>query len=276
MTFQPIVPFSGVAGLQYVERTQEHQKEIFVSSPVNKREIQYFKDHISKVSNAEELVKDYTLLKVALGAFGLQDDINKKYFIKKVLEEGTEDPDAFANKLVDPRYRKISDAFGFGNTLGSQNQNSEFIQNIVEEFTTEQFEVAVGNSNNSVRLAMYFKRQISEIASNQATDTAWYQIMGNTPLRTVFETAFGLPKSIGALEVERQLEIFKEKSEVFLGTDSPSIFANEDRIAEFVNTFLSRDQLNTGPTNSTAGFSALSLLTSSNFNTNLLLSNSKL
>ena len=40
---------------------------------------------------------------MALGAFGLQDDINNRYFIRKILEEGTTNEDALANRFSDTR-----------------------------------------------------------------------------------------------------------------------------------------------------------------------------
>jgi len=268
-------PFSGIAGLRYIERTEETQKQVFGQSASFSREVEYFKENISKITSAQELVDDYTLLKVSLGALGLQEDIGKKYFIKKILDEGTEAPTAFANKLVDPRYKKLADEFGFAEPLGSKTAQSDFAEKMIEKFKTEQFEVAVGDVDNSVRLAMNFKRQIGDIAQNETqVDTSWYQIMGNTPLRTVFETAFGLPTSVGALDVERQLEIFKEKSQSLLGESSVTMFNDSDKIDELIQVFMARDQLKSGPTAATSGYSALTLLQSSGQSfTNLLLSN---
>ena len=44
------------------------------------------------MKSAADLVADRRLLKVALGAFGLEGEIDKKAFIRKVLEEGTDRP----------------------------------------------------------------------------------------------------------------------------------------------------------------------------------------
>ena len=277
MTFQPLVPLSGVAGLRFIERTQEAQQTVFNKSPSISREVEYFKENIHKAATADDLTSDYLLLKVALGAFGLDDDLSKKFFINKILDEGSEEPDAFANRLVDTRYRDLAETFGYGNLLGANVLQSEFADKIVEAYQTRQFERAVGESDNSLRLAMNFKREISDAASNDiALDTAWYQVMGNTPLRTVFETAFGLPTSVGALDVERQLELFKEKSRALFGDDSLTIFQDPENIDKLLNDFMVREQLNSGPVASTPGFSALSLLQNSSLGaagtTNLLLS----
>jgi len=277
MTFQPLVPLSGVAGLQFIERTQEAQQAAFNNSPLISREIEYFKENIHKAATAEDLTNDYLLRKVALGAFGLDEDLSKKYFINKILDEGTEDESAFANRLVDTRYRDMAETFGYGNLLGANVLQSDFADKIVQAYQTRQFEQAVGDVDNSIRLAMNFKREIGASAADGiAQDTAWYQIMGNTPLRTVFESAFGLPTSIGALDVERQLELFKEKSRALFGSDSLTIFQEQDQVDKLLNDFMVRQQLDSGPTSSTPGFSALSLLQNTGLGTtgttNLLLS----
>lgn len=277
MTFQPLVPLSGLAGLRFVERTQEAQQEVFNKSPQIAREIEYFRENIFKAATAEDLTNDYLLRKVALGAFGLEDDLNKKAFIEKILDEGTEDTEAFANRLVDTRYREFSEAFGYGNILGANVLQSDFAEKIIAAYQTQKFEAAVGDADNSIRLALNFKREIPEIANSETpTDTTWYQIMGNTPLRTVFETAFGLPQSIGALDIERQLEMFKEKSSSVLGDESLSVLQDPEKIDLLLNDFMVRQELNAGPANSTPGFSALSLLQNTGLGasatTNLLLS----
>ena len=95
MTFQPVVPAGGVAGWRFLQRTYDTQLQTFSASPVNDREIKYFLDNISNVKSAEELVSDRRLLQVALGAFGLEDDINNRYFVQKILSDGTRSDDAW-------------------------------------------------------------------------------------------------------------------------------------------------------------------------------------
>jgi len=136
----------------------------------------------------------------------------------------------------------------------------------------------VGDVDNSIRLAMNFKREIIDYTSeNKATDTAWFQVMGNTPLRTVFEKAFNLPSSVGALDIERQLDIFKEKSQKILGSESLTALADPDKLDRIIRDFMIRDQLAGGSRAPVAGSAALSILQNSSLGSigtaNLLLSN---
>ena len=278
MSFQPLVPLSGIAGLRFMERTQEAQLEVFNKSPQIEREIQYFKENISGALTAESLTDDFLLRKIALGAFGLDDDLPKKFFINKILSEGTDDREAFANRLVDGRYRELAQTFGYGNALGANVEQSDFAEKIISAYQTQKFERAVGDVDNSIRLAMNFKREIIDYTSeNKATDTAWFQVMGNTPLRTVFEKAFNLPSSVGALDIERQLDIFKEKSQKILGSESLTALADPDKLDRIIRDFMIRDQLAGGSRAPVAGSAALSILQNSSLGSigtaNLLLSN---
>src|SRR5690606_39015084 len=92
MSFQPTIPMGGLAGWRFLERTAAAQRAAFERGPELARDIAYFQERIAAVGSAEELVADRRLLKVALGAFGLEDEIDKKAFVRKVLEGGTDDP----------------------------------------------------------------------------------------------------------------------------------------------------------------------------------------
>ncbi len=52
----------------------------------------YFEANIGKVETAADLVGDRRLLKVALGAFGMDGEIDKRAFLRKVLEEERGEP----------------------------------------------------------------------------------------------------------------------------------------------------------------------------------------
>ena len=280
MNFQPIVPIGGVAGFLFVERTREAQQEVFDRSPQLEREVAYFRENVATIGSAEELVADRTLLTVALGAFGLEDEIDKRYFLQKILEEGSEESDALANRLVDTRYREFAAAFGFGDLLGSRVQQSDFAERIVDAYKTRQFEVAVGNVDNSIRLSLNFEREIAGfLPETDAVDqagTAWFRIMGNEPIRAVIQSALGIPDAVSALDVDRQREIFEDKATQIYGTSSVNLFQDPENVDRIIRDFLAREQIESGPSASTPGMSALTLLSSSGLGTastaNLLLS----
>ena len=88
MTYQPVIPLGGVAGWAFLNKTKGRQSASFANSPEIKRDIAYFQANIGAIKSAKDLVANRKLLKVALGAFGLDGDLNKRFFIRKVFEEG--------------------------------------------------------------------------------------------------------------------------------------------------------------------------------------------
>jgi hypothetical protein len=262
MSFQPVVPFGGVVGLQYLRRTMDIQREAFDASPVLKRDVDYFRENIASVTSAEDLVSNRQMLKVALGAFGLDGDLDSKFLIRKVLEEGVTSPEALANRLSDTRYRELSKAFGFGNGTLPNTGLSGFAERITSAYLQRQFEVGVGASDNNLRLALSFEREIPEIAQRSTSDeTKWFTVMGNRPLRQVFETAFGLPTAFGTLDLDRQLDTFRDRAERFLGISEFSDLADPETQNRLVQLFLTRAQLAQGPSLSAAGSGASVALT---------------
>ena len=100
MPFPPAIPLSGLAGFRFIERTYDRQFITFNKSPDFQREVEYFRENAGNITTVDQLMGDRRILAVVLGAFGLGDDIDKGAFIRKVIEEGTFEGDAFANRLV--------------------------------------------------------------------------------------------------------------------------------------------------------------------------------
>lgn len=262
MTFQPVIPFSGASGWAFLQRTEAAQREAFENSPSVQRDIEYFKENIGNVETAEDLVGDYQLMKVALGAFGLDDDLSNKAFIKKVLEEGSLDAESFANRMVDKRYLALTEAFGFD--LGTPSTKlSDFADEITANFADRQFEVAVGEQNSDMRLAMALERDLGEIIDSDNTDDGkWFAVMGNEPLRQVFETAMGLPSSFAALDIDRQVDGFRKKAEAYFGDGEISQFSDPAQLEELNRLFLVRSEIALGSSGMSSGNIALTLLQS--------------
>lgn len=81
--------------------------------PVVSRDTEYYLANIGKVKSAEEFVNDYRLFNYAMKAHGLEDMAYAKAFMLKALKEGVDDPDSFANKMIDKRYAEFVRSFNF-------------------------------------------------------------------------------------------------------------------------------------------------------------------
>jgi hypothetical protein len=95
------------------------------------RNAAYYKDNIGSVKTIDQFLKNDRLYRYAMKAYGLEDMIYAKAFMKKVLESNPTDADSFANKLTDKRYRDFAAAFSFTSTdtavAQSANQTDEMI-----------------------------------------------------------------------------------------------------------------------------------------------------
>lgn len=248
-------------GWRLLERTEAVQRTAFEQSAQVDRDMAHFRERIASVETAEDLVADRTLLRVALGAYGLDEELGKTFFLKKILEEGSESRDALANKFVDPRYRDLAEAFGFGDLLGARTWEPGFADRILDRYKERQFEIAVGNQDPNMRLALGFRREIADYAgSDLAENTIWLRILGSKPMREVFESAFNLPKEFSTLDVDKQVEVLSSRAQDILGRDGFRAFADPDVTQRIIDRFLLRKQIEGGPSAATPGAAALSLL----------------
>ncbi|MCB1369161.1 MAG: DUF1217 domain-containing protein [Rhodobacteraceae bacterium] len=262
MSFQPATPLGGVAGWAFLNRTLERQSASFRDSSEVARETAYFRDNIGKVTDAAGLVSDHRLLRVALGAFGLDSDIDKRFFVRKVLEEGTADPASMANRLVDKRYARLADAFGFDNPFGARTARPQAMATITAAFETRQFEIAVGNSDPSLRLALGFRREIAALAEAGGA-TGWYGLLGNIPVRKVLVEGFGLPTSFAGLDIDRQVATLQDRTASLYGSGDIAVFSDPDRVEDTIRRYLARSGASNSSIASGPAATALSLLQAS-------------
>ncbi len=276
MSYSPIIPVSGLAGWQFLQRTQARQQEIFNNSSVIKRDIEYFRANIDKVKTAQDLISDRRLLGVALGAYGLADEINKKAFVRKILDEGVFDPDSFANRLANPNYIEFAKMFSFAD--GGFFPTSGRIDEIIDNYKKNSFEIAIGEVDSSMRLALNFKTEMKDLAEQGlAQKTGWLRVLGSKPLRAVVEKVFNLPSSFSQIDLDQQTRVLMEKSAKIFGSKKIDVFADKKNIDKAIQSFLLREQIENGVNNNLKQSAALSLLTGSfgaNSIMNLLLSNS--
>lgn len=242
--FQPVIPLSGLGGWRFLQQTYDSQFAAFTQSAQLQRDSDYFRENIGNVETAEDLVSDYRLLTITLGAFSLQDDINSQFFIRKILEEGTTNEDSLANRFTDPNYKELSEAFGFGPGETLKIGEPLFAETIIDQYEAIKFEIAAGEQDESMRYALYAEREMGDLAvDDMSNDAKWYTIMGDAPLRNIFEKALNLPSSFGEIDLEQQLGVFKERAEKEFGTDDLSVFSDPASIQDLITKYVVRNQI---------------------------------
>lgn len=244
MSYQPVLPSEGYVGWQFLQRTRAAQQTAQSSTPAARRDETYFRERIAGINSAEDLVKDRTLLRVSLTAFGLQDDLPNRAYLQKVLESSIYDPKSFVNRLTDKRYYQFAQAFGFADRMVPRNKFQGFASEILTQFRDRSFEVAVGEQSEDMRLALALQRDLPQLAVKSVSDTArWFTVLGTPSLRNVFERAFNLPSSFGQLDLDRQADILRRRTEGLTGANTVEQFAQPEALAALTKRFLLMGQI---------------------------------
>lgn len=260
MSFAPILPLSGAAGWAMLKRTMAAQTAAMQATPEMTRDTDYFRANIAKVTTADQLVGDRRLLKIALGAFGLEGDIGNKAFVKKVLTDGITSGAALANRLADKRYLQMANAFRFDQTVPAT-QTAGFAATILAAYKARTFETAVGTQDENLRLALNAQRELTALAAASSSEnTKWLTILGSAPLAQVFQKALGLAARTSALNLDQQLLLYKSKATAVFGDNGISQFTDSTKSETLIKRFLSRAQADQFTNLSNGSSIALTLL----------------
>lgn len=263
MPVSPVLVSSGLTGWNFLKASLPTQETVFNNSADISRDVEYFKDNIGDVKTLDDFMGDRRLLKVALGAFGLGEEINKGAFVRKVLEEGTQDRSAFGVRLNNSDYLDMARMFDFSS--GTLSLSEADVASAVKDYQQESFEVALGDVDNGMRLALNFKREIAKLADSGLSENGgWFKAMGSVPLRTVLESAFNMPSGFAQLDIDKQKELLSDKANVLFGGKSVDVFKDPEVVETTIRRYLLQEQIASGPTANTPGFAALSLLTGAN------------
>lgn len=248
MSFQPIILGNGLPAWSLLNRTLSTQQEMHSKNQIIQSDTRYFSENFASMKTADDIVSDRRILRVILGAYGLSDDIENKFFIKKIMNEGSTEPTAFANKLSDQRYRSLASDFDFSTKSPNLGTRSELMSQTIERFQRQAFEEAVGASSNDMRLGLTFQRTLSELVQSTNTNSAaWYQLMATPPLREVMQKALGFPQEFANLEIDDQFRRFQDKSESVFGSSDLSEMSEQRLSDEIIRRFLILQQTSQVP-----------------------------
>ncbi|HAE25987.1 MAG TPA: flagellar protein [Hyphomonas adhaerens] len=257
--FQPAIPLSGIGGWKFLQATYSRQLESFTDSPQVRNDRDYMLDKLSQTMSVDDFMADRRLLRVTMTAFGLGGEEWKGGFIRKALEEVGDPESTFLPRLNNPKYTKFAEALSpiDGKIITSSSQRAKMAVN----FEAESFRTAVGDVDDSMRLALNYQSEIAEIAGKESSDKAiLYRILGDVPVRTVMQTAFNLPDGLSSLDLDRQADIFKEKIQSVLGVSDLSDLGTPEVTEKMIHRFLAMETIENGSTSYSSASAALTLL----------------
>lgn len=155
------------------------------------READYYKANIGKVKTPEDLLKDQRLYAYAMKAYGLEDQIQSKGLMRKVLESDLSKTDSFANKLVDKRYREFAAAFQFGSSGTAAIQTASQTEALTEAYSSHRVALATRASTDINAFKSRLDSLVQSITSPQSTDVAG-AILNDPALLSFLENTAGL------------------------------------------------------------------------------------
>ena len=225
---------SSLVWYKMIEKSHEKEMALFEKQPQIKREIQHFQEKAKAITTVDDLLKDRRVLQFALSAFQLEDQVNSKGLVKKLLTEDLENRKSLVNRLVDPRYKQFATAFKSLAAGEKPFQSAEFVKTIVGAYKTNEFEKFEGERNPALREALFFKRSIKNLTSVS-------QILANPTLSKVARVALGLPDQFAALEFDQQ------KTRLSKSIDLKK-FKDPAHVEKFIQRFLVMSDMKSGGT----------------------------
>ena len=198
---------STIADYQRISKDMNRSLKITAKKPDVSRETQYYLTHIGKVTSIDDFLKDYRLYSYAMKAFGLSEMTYAKAFMRKVLTEGTDKTDSFANTLSDKRYQQFAETFNFVRYGVTTTIFDRTRQGTVDAYVRQTLEEDAGARNEGVRLALYFNRKAGDIKSA-------YGILADPALLKVVQTALAIPAATSAMDIDRQAQMIAARLNV--------------------------------------------------------------
>ncbi|MDO5605407.1 MAG: DUF1217 domain-containing protein [Paracoccus sp. (in: a-proteobacteria)] len=241
MSYQVLVGTGGIAGWALLNRTEIRQRELVANDRAVASASDNFRGKIGSVSAASDLVNDYRLLDVSLKAFGLEGDIHNRAFIRKVLESDLSDERSLANRLSNKAYLRMAETFGFSEKDEPPVRAPGAVEEIISAYVDREFDRRVGQSDQNLRLALNARRELAALAQRDASETTkWYEVLGSTPLRKVFQGAFGFSDAYGKLPIERQKNEYIQAADRMFGSGGMSNFSSPENVEKLIRRFLAR------------------------------------
>ncbi|MCB4804350.1 DUF1217 domain-containing protein [Methylobacterium brachiatum] len=190
-----------------------------------KKEVQYFKDNIGKVKTVDEFLRNTRLYTFAMKAFGLDDMIYAKGFMKNVL---VGEPDSngrvLVDRLQDSRYRDFAAAFNFKAYGQKPTSSDPELQAMIDAFTKKNDPSAKPKYDSKTEDLKNYITNISPFIKSMD------DIVSDSTLSDIIRTTLGLPPAASTDGADENAALFDGKIDV-------STFQDPEQLREFIDRF---------------------------------------
>jgi hypothetical protein len=192
---------------QLIARDMAKSIERVASQAMVERESQYYLENIETIKSAKDFIANTRLFSYAMKAFGLEEMTYAKALMVKAMEQGIDEDDALANKLVDARYKEFVETFNFNRYGDKTTIFDRTRQGTVDKYVRQTLELQAGEQNEGVRLALYFERKASSA-------TSVYGLLADPALAKVVRTALGIPDEVAAGDLDKQVVMIEKHLDI--------------------------------------------------------------
>ncbi|MEP2642253.1 DUF1217 domain-containing protein [Roseobacter sp.] len=218
--------------------------------------------NIRSLATPADFMDAEDLLDATIDLLSLEDTFASKERIERVLNSDPDSPNSLVNSLTSEPYTALFNLFKFEEPVTTRTYPSGFVEQVTQNYLDRQFEIEIGNSDTSMRVALSLERELTDVVeSSSSNDGHWFSIMASSSLRLAFEGAFRLPDSFGSIDIDQQLGVMKDRAESFFGTSEVADFLDPDTLNDLRDAYLVSTTSSTGAT--TSGASIASLILSS-------------
>lgn len=196
--------FSTSASYRLITTNLQRSLDNVAQQPVASREIEHYEKTISSIKSIDDFMADDRVFRFAMKAFGLEEMSYAKGLVRKILEQGTDDPQALANQLVDTRYRDLANTFNFKRYEAAATSFTDATSGTVDRYIRQTLEEDAGTENQGVRLALYFERKAADINGP-------FDILGDKALLQVVQTATGISPATASNPIDKQAKEIEKR-----------------------------------------------------------------
>jgi hypothetical protein len=107
--------------------------------------------------------------------------------------------------------------------------NPATVEDVVTRFTQARFEEALGETSETLRKAIYAKRNLPNV-------TSWYSVIADRNLASVVQGVLGLPDSFGQLDVDRQKAMLESRMDI-------ADFKDGTKLAKLLDRYVARSSV---------------------------------
>lgn len=181
-------------------------RSVYEENPQVQLTVERFRDELATVKTTDDVTENFTIREFIKQAFGLEQLEGQDALLNKVLTEPVNDPRSLANRLNDPRFQLVAQTLRLD--LGvEQLQDPAVVDDIVDRYLQNGYEIQQGESNGAVRQALYFERIASDVENI-------FQLYADQTLREVVRVVGRLPEQISQLDFEDQIRRYEAAIDV--------------------------------------------------------------